>query len=195
MTKLPLISFALVLSVGALTNCGGGSSSGVNSGVDPAKPADDITDDEAERICEAMADYAASQLNEKEVTCKSEGLTYAVAAAIGGRNEADMQAACQDAYDGCMEDAPEPDGTDCSDATGDAAMCDDSVTVGDVETCATDKVDAYAEVVDQIPSCSEITMDKLEEIGDQLGQGGAGPEQPASCDDVVDACPGLSFLG
>jgi hypothetical protein len=194
MNKLPLISLAFVLSLGTLSGCGGGAS-GVNSGVDEAKPANEVTDDEAERICEAAADYSRTEVNQVEVACLGQGMLAAVAAVLGGGEDEEMQSACKTTYDGCLEDAPVPDEPTCGDATADSAMCDDSVTVGEVQTCLTDQVDAYKELVDTLPSCSEVTMDTLEDISDTLGGDGPLVEQPASCDDVVEACPGLSELG
>jgi hypothetical protein len=186
MKNLTLTSLTIGFSVALMVGCGGGG--GINSGVDESKPASEVTDDEAEAVCEATADYAASKIDEQELNCRTVAL-YAGSLSIADGDEA-MQEACDTAYDACLEVAPEePEETDCSDATADTAGCDDTVTVGQVQTCLEDTVDAGAAAADQLPTCAELTVEYLEDAEENPPEL---PEDPASCEDVYEACPGFA---
>lgn len=191
----------------SLVACG---TSGVSSGVAKDKPADELSAEEIESICEATADYVEAAIDEDEVFCRlaSAALPIALAQLVGADIES-VRESCQDTYEACKED---PEGTrqglealgmgafeipedlasiDCSAAPDDIDDCD--VTVGEYEQCATDNVDALAAGLNEIPKCSALTEDDID-----AGLDGLLPEleteSPASCDVVEEAmCTGLSL--
>lgn len=188
MKNLTLTSLSIGFSVALMVGCGGGGG-GINSGVDESKPASEVTDAEAEDICQATSDYAASKIDSQEFACRGQALVVGILAAADG-DEA-MQAACSDAYDACLEAEPEePEEDDCTGVTASVADCDDSVTVGDVQTCLSDNVDAAVDAADQIPSCSELTLEYIEDAAENPPEE---PDPPASCEVVYDACPGFNM--
>lgn len=187
MKNLTLTSLTIGFSVALMVGCGGGG--GINSGVDESKPASEVTDDEAEAVCEAAADYAASKFDDQEFSCRTVGLIAGTLSVADG-DEA-MQEACSVAYDACLETEPEePEETDCSDASANTADCDDTVTVGEVQTCLEDSIDAGVAAADQLPSCSELTVEYVEDLAENPPEE---PEDPASCEVVYEACPGFNM--
>jgi len=179
--KLTLTSLTIGLSLSLLLGCGGG---GVNSGVDPAKPANEVTDEEAEDVCQATADYAESKVS-RERACTASAVAVGLQQLAGGDDA--MQEACSEAYDQCV-DAVETE-TDCSDASAEVTECDDTVTVGDVETCLQDQVDAGVAALDYLPStCSELTLDYIQDLAENPPEEA---ETSAACETVYDGCPGF----
>jgi len=182
MKNLTLTSLSVALSTSLLIACGGGG--GVNSSIDQTKPTNEVTDTEAQDVCQATADYAESKVTQAD-TCRATGFAAGIALVASGDDA--MQEACNDAYDACLEADPEEE-TDCSDATADTADCDDTVTVGDVESCLQDTIDVGVESLDLIPSCDELTLEYFEELAENPPEE---PEDPASCDVVYEGCPGF----
>lgn len=89
---------------------------------------------------------------------------------------------CQDnpGMDGCEDITFEADGGDCTDAE---VPSDCTATVGELEKCLKDYVDASFAAIDSMPSCSQVDADT-----DVSGLG-AEPDMPRSCDVVEEKCP------
>lgn len=187
MKNLTLTSLTIGFSAALLIACGGGGG-GINSGVNETKPANEVTDAEAEDICLATADYVESRVDAHEVRCKTDALTAGFYALAEG--EEAMQETCQDEYEACLEDEPDPEEADCDGVSASVADCDDTVTVGDVQTCLEDRVDVYVDGIDELPSCSELTLEYIEDATENPPEP---PEDPASCEVVYDGCPGFAM--
>lgn len=82
--------------------------------------------------------------------------------------------------DGCEDITFEADGGDCTDAE---VPSDCTATVGELEKCLKDYVDASFAAIDSMPSCSQVDADT-----DVSGLG-AEPDMPRSCDVVEEKCP------
>lgn len=128
---------------------GCGSSTPLDSGVDQDKKASEVTDDEAKQICEAAEKYTNDKIT-PEMQCLGEG---ALAAGLAMATGADPEAACNDAVADCVDSADSGVGLDCDEASAEeVADCD--ATVGEVETCMKDYVDAGAAAFDNYPDCA-----------------------------------------
>lgn len=178
MKRLTAIYLTTTLSALLLAGCGGGGP--INSGVDSSKPASELSDDEIEQVCEATVDYIEQQ-DLHDASCRGQGLAAAIGAVIVGGGDDEMQDACEVAYDACIDAGPEE--ADCNPDSVAVDDCDS--TVGEIETCMADSIDEYATTADQIPSCSELTVDSLEDLDDMAEP----PEEPESCESLDDTCP------
>lgn len=176
----------------------GGSAGGLGSGVESDKPAEDLTDEEVEAICEAGADYF-EDIYSSESFMKSACRFAAVFTGVTAPTESSRESLCESAYDlciGCMED-PEAEG--CEDF-GDATVPEDSIdcamaevpddcssTAGELEACYRALLDQPSKMIADLPSCSEIDAD-TEAPSFNVEQ-----EVPAACKTVEKNCP--EFLG
>ncbi len=182
------IGAVVLVSAVVATACG---SSGVSSGVDPNKSASEVTDDEAKKVCEAAQSYSESKIT-VDLGCRLAGVTTAaVANALSGGELSveDLRAACDEGVELC-KDEREDDGDDdstCDSATARPAACD--ATVGEIETCLTAQVDAFAESLGSIPSCADLTAEDFAELGEAET-----PETPSECSSLPVAC-GLGGTG
>lgn len=188
MKNLILTSLAIVVSTGFLAGCGGGG--GVNSGIDDSKPGNELTAQEIDQVCEATLDYVEEQVDLMDLTCRGTGVVAAtIANGLGGGDE-DIQAACQAAYEDCLEnDAIEDSDWNltCDDSPDSVPECD--ATVGQYETCMTDFVDQFAVYSDEILPCDEINEENI----DQVVESAQNPpsERPPSCEVVDETCPSV----
>lgn len=174
---------------GASNMAGSSSSAGSNSGspgdLDTGLPADkpisDLTDAEIAGLCSKFDDFYSTGSVGKDVQELSCRFTGIFAAALGGADtDAKAQAACKTAYDACVV-APAETTENCSKPTG---MC--TATVAEVEACANDTAKALHELASSFPSCAELTLADLMDLG---GGGDTGPQEPASCATVNMKCP------
>lgn len=187
MKNLTLTSLTIGFSVALMVGCGGGG--GINSGVDQTKTGEELTEEEIAQLCEATADYVAAEVDVKDGTCRVAGLTQGILAyAISGGEEEEMQAACADAYDACLEDDTPPEQTVTCEETPESYP-DCEATVAQYETCIEDRIQEMKEYADTVPTCDELTEDDLEGLGDLLEEGP--PGSPESCDVVQETCPAL----
>ncbi len=216
MKILNLIRFGgpVLVSVG-LVACGGK----VSSGVPPEKQADELTGEEINDVCEATIDYFEATIDPTEAFCRMVSVTVGVQAGIVLNNSVSVaRESCDELYRSCLDDpndalsdltmgAGGTGGTggvggmtsidfdlsgSCEDTPESLENCD--VTVGDYETCMTEQIDAYDQALSEIPSCSTITADDLENGGDlEEPSMLEDAETPASCERVEAAmCEGLS---
>lgn len=168
--QLRVIGSLLVTSV--LVGCGGG---GVSSGVDRSKPAETVTDAEAQDVCEATIEYQANSVSVDDA-CKFYG---ALAGAAAGNDAATCDAAvtaCQDAADAAGD---QPVNTSvCSNVTA-AAVAGCTVTVGEIEDCLTEIIDASADVIKSAPACDSLAS------ASEGGNSGGGDSSSSACDAVA----------
>jgi hypothetical protein len=185
MKRHTAISLTMTLGALCLAGCGGGGSP-INSGVDSSKPANEATDAEVEAVCEATADYAAQQVDAADISCRGPAVVLGVLTGAAGGDDDAMQEACTDSYEACLDAQPEEpvEDTTCEDASSAGVDEECDSTVGEIETCLADTVDAYAAAADQIPSCSELTTEYLEDFEEPTT-----PEEPESCETLDPACP------
>jgi hypothetical protein len=188
MKKIIVSSFlgACALSLG-LIGCGSG---GVNSGVDKAKAGKDLTSDEAKKVCVAALDYAKDSYAgiSKSQLCAFAGYTAAQILYATSQDDATIQAACKTTVDTCNSSSEQPsDGSDdATDAqcTGVQADSTCNSSVGDVETCATDVINAQTNAITSVPACDKLTRDYFAGLDKA--------EAPASCDTVKADCPDIA---
>lgn len=174
---------------GSTSTAGTSSSAGSNSGspgdLDTGLPADkpisELTDAEIAGLCSKFDAYYSTGsvgMNVQEFTCRFSGI---FAAALGGADtDAAAKAACKTAYDSCIS-APAETTSKCGKPTG---MC--TATVGEIEACANDSAKAIQQLSSAFPSCAELTLADLMDLG---GGGDTAPENPASCNTVKTKCP------
>lgn len=171
------------------SNTAGSSSAGSNSGspgdFDTGLPANtpisDLTDAEIAGLCSKFDEFYSTGsvgTDLKEFSCRFSGI---FAAALGGADtDAKAQAACKTAYDACVV-APTETTEECGKPTG---MC--TATIGEIEACANDSAKALQQLTSSFPSCSELTLADLMDLG---GGGDTESQQPASCATVEMKCP------
>ncbi len=173
--KIQLRVIGSLLAASVLVGCGGG----VSSGVDGSKPANTVTDAEAQDVCEAVISYQQDSYSTDSI-CNYAGL---VAYATGGG-----VTACEDTVSQCKSAAANSESADpansCS-AVNASLVAECEVTVGDIETCLTEVIDAVADGLNSLPSCSEIE-------GYQPEEGGS-TEPSQACQNVA-ADPGCAIV-
>ncbi|HSC89697.1 MAG TPA: hypothetical protein VLC09_20585 [Polyangiaceae bacterium] len=143
----------------ALLAVGCGGSSGVDSGVDGTKKGSEVTEDEAKKVCEATLDYQESQANKADA-CRAAGFAMAAFSVATAADDAAVVKACTDAVDACNSAEPQEPTTDPCAAAGPIAGCDN--TVDEVEACLTEKIDAGAAALKDVPDCSELSKTYFE---------------------------------
>lgn len=192
MKKLALTLGLGMLAATLTAGCGGGDgggdgAGGVSSGVDSTKRGDEVTEEEAQRICEAVGDYVERKVSQIDL-CKVAGVVAAqiVAGVDPEATDADLQAACSEGVQSCNEDEPEPidPGTE-DDCTSGEVPEECSSTVGEIEACLKDTVDMSFAMFTEVPDCGSLTRDLLESEEEEPGE----PEMPASCETVQENCP------
>jgi hypothetical protein len=168
--------------------CGSDSgSSGVESGVDPGKPADMASAADAQKVCSAIASYAATQLNGdlvRRTVCL--GLTAA--------GKAPTVAECNDSVQRCLSttqaggtssgQAPNTTPVACVGGTAVPPNC--TATVGEIQSCATAAIDGTRSYFDGL-TCDLWGLPPAE----AQARIRATPPTPAECTAVQQKCPGL----
>lgn len=200
------ITWLTTLSVTALTSAcnsgsdGGGSSESLNSGVQKSKSVQDVTNEEAEAVCEAFASYYESKLDSRsfQLSICRWAAVYATASAADGGTNLDLNDLCDLAYDACVDCLDNPGTEGCEDfPTFDFQLdesCTDSeppqdcdATVGEVETCLKAEVDSIVGVFNGAPSCGSLTQTDLDEASAGLEE----PDLPGACTALEDTCPAV----
>lgn len=176
------VGAVVLVSAVVATAC---SSSGVSSGVDQNKPASEVTDEEAQKVCEAARSYSESKIT-VDLGCRFAGATAAgLAYALSGGQLSveDLRAACEEGVELC-KDEQDDDGDDdssCDSATARPAACD--ATVGDIEACLTAQIDTFSEFLGSVPSCADLTEEELSDLREIES-----PETPSECSSLPVAC-------
>ncbi len=147
----------------------GGASGPVDSGLPADKKVSELSDSEAEQLCEARADHQAGLISESEA--KRAGCT------IGGLFTGTVEG-CEEFVKACLDAPSETDpGQPGTCTLGFNATCE--ATVADVEACLTDLNVASADALKSI-SCSDLENMSTGE-----------PSSPASCSSISSTCPGV----
>lgn len=182
----------LTLLLTTVSGCGssdGSSGNGVySSGVDSSKQISSLTDVEIQEICQSSTDYVTGLVNGgqfKDSSCTAAADVVGLfAASTGTADQATML--CQSTYDACVQDfmATVSPPTSCVKP----ANC--TITVGQLEQCANDRVATYGS--NTLPSCANadfttLTMaDITAAIPTSTG--------PASCTQAEQNCAGVTTL-
>ena len=201
-TWLTTLSLAALAGACSSGSDGNGSSQTLNSGVEKSKTADQVTNDEAEAVCEAFASYYDSRVNSRsfQLSICRWAAVYAVASVSAEGTNVDLNDLCDLAYDACVDCLDNPGTEGCEDfPTFDFALdepCTDAeppescdATVGEVEACLKAEVDAIVDVFDGAPSCGGLTESQLEQVNEE---GIAEPDLPAACVAIEDTCPDVT---
>jgi hypothetical protein len=144
------------------------------SGLPPDLALEEMSQEQAVTMCEAMQRYVDDQISDAEAKAIACRFVATFAAAFAVTEE--RTGACQAAYDECLASAAEDaDNTDCSEARPPSSC---TSTTSEVEECFADTVAAYKELAASI-SCESIVED--------LGEEGNN-EEPASCANISDSC-------
>lgn len=151
---------------------GGGSSSGVDSGLPAERKGSELSDSEAKQLCEARAAYLSAKISEDDL----KNFSCVLAGAFVGGENVDT---CQMVYEACLEEEP------MSADTGETAECALSfelstcnATVAEIEACLTEQDNAYAEAI-TTATCADVSTDP--------GSASAGP----ACSKAQANCPGI----
>lgn len=180
-----------VIAVCALAGCGGDSSSGVSSGVDPAKTANTATADDARKVCSAIANYTASQLNATLIR-RTVCVQLTAVPALSGN--APTVPECNDSVNRCQQSGGTTSGQTTSGqtartpiaCTGMAIPTNCTATVGQIEACATAIVDSTRDYFNGL-TCDLWGLPPA----DAQARIRATPATPAACTAVQQSCPGL----
>jgi hypothetical protein len=140
-------------------------------------------------LCASRQKYLLSKPVVQEGNCRVAGGIAAAFAVLGGaaKTDADVQTSCAKGYDQC-------EAALASDAGVGDVMCSApkptcSATVREYETCVTDSVTIFQQIVDEMPACKDMKLSDIH-LGD------AGPsdptiQNPASCEALKTKCPEL----
>lgn len=167
----------------ATLGCSGGDSR-IDSSLDDDKMAHELSDEEAQEFCVAASEYFEKQFPVSE-SCKGAGLSAFFTASLSGD---DPLEACEDAVDSCIED---DDGVslECSDDADVPSSC--TATVGEIETCLADTIDAQVEAWDKlnVPDCDGME-EFLEEAdsSELLGALETDISEIESCESIDESC-------
>ena len=168
-------------TAGSTGTAGSGMGSGgdFDTGLPADKPISTLTDAEITGLCSKFDDFyskGAVATGLKDFSCTFSGI---FAALLGGADtDAAAQAACKTAYDACIA-APSETTSSCSKPS---ATC--TATVGEVEACTNDSAKYVAQLGDLLPSCAELTLADLMDMGADMT-----PAEPASCTTLEMKCP------
>ena len=170
-----LVSAVFLFALGCGDDDGdGGGGSGVNSGISGSKVVEDLSDDEATKLCESVSN-AGDSLGE---------ISDDQGCIAGGAATTENKAACEEFVETCQmqpddgdDDEPdeEPEEGSCDDAADVFEGC--KATVAEVENCFNALIDQFHEIEDL--TCDDAGSVTLEEL-----QG-----LPGACDAVQEKCP------
>ncbi|HET9956764.1 MAG TPA: hypothetical protein VFQ61_19850 [Polyangiaceae bacterium] len=158
-------------STGGRTSGGGSSGGSTSSGGDDTRTFAELTDDERNAVCQAEAEKLDTPEN-KAQNCK---LLGAFAAFQVLQDAEQMPAACQAAYDLCM-DQEQSAQVECSD---DLREC--TATVAEFQACW-DQLPAWFGALD-VPSCEDVSLQTLLPLATLL------TSLPQACQTLQDKCP------
>jgi hypothetical protein len=162
----------LLILACTLVACGGSDSGGpVDSGLPAERKGSELSDAEAEQLCEASARHLASQLDNDDIhhfNCVFQAIT---AASISG-----MVETCEGIYDMCIQMPYTPDDSGGACMLGDLTMC--QATVGDMEACFTERNNATATAF-KAASCNDLGKEPTE------------PTDGPACSKARASCPGI----
>lgn len=149
--------------------CGGSDD---DSGPSASTKASELTEQEAEDLCNEWADEMDAAIDAQHFGC-----IFGAAMASGGDSTM-----CQTVYDTCMAEDYTPEPNDCDDAYADTTDCPD-VTIGEMEACQDAMMAQFKDATDGVTCQSDETA--LNGLGTAMGT------VPQACQDVQEKCPSM----
>lgn len=157
---------------------------GLNLGRD-GKSVSSLSAEDKKEACEKLDDYYNKEIppeEQKRAACTFAGIFAAAFAAP--MTDAELQMACAEARDQCIDapamDSGEEEDTCTFDDTPDSC----EATIGEVEACYEDLVEATKEAYADL-DCATLTLEDMEEMT-------SGDDTPESCKTLEEKCPSTS---
>lgn len=193
-STLWLVSLFAIASVTACKSDDDDNESGasLDSGVDPSKAGEDLTQEENEALCQAGEDY----ITEKFFSDNFRTICRVVAAQVAideGGDQETLRATCSYVYERCTdcvddpaaegcEDFPslEPEDTDCA---NEPPLEECTSTVGELEVCGKAYLDEGLSWITDAPACDQLTEDT------ERPEAPAESPSPEECESVEENCP------
>jgi hypothetical protein len=141
-----------------------------------------LTEAEIAGLCSKFDQFYSSGsvgMNLEEFSCRFSG--FFAAALAGAETDAAARATCKTTYDACVA-APAETTDECGKPSG---VC--TATVAELEACANDSAKAIQQLTSSFPTCAELTLADLTDLGG--GGGEEAPQNPASCTAFEMKCP------
>ena len=176
-----------ILAMAALIGCGssGGSVGSFSTTVPPSTQLGQLSSAQLTSLCSDLNRYytgLASNASLKQGSCKLAAVLTASLTVGSSTTDAQLQAACNQAYNQCLSG---------SSTTGQTLTCTETppasctATVAQYTACLNDNVSATTAAFASLPACNSLTVASLSADG---GSGGGGDELPASCKTFSAAC-------
>ncbi len=161
------------------SDAGTSPGTGFSTGLDGASALSDLTDEQQIAACEAGDAYFEAN-HDHEVMEK-------FGCVMAGMMAGMMGTTCQDAYDACIADDPEPvEESDCSSDIDDLSGCTD-VTVAELEACVNAE---WIVQMEAMATMAAMTCDDIEAaMSDPEGGTMEEPPTPAACEGLEEKCP------
>ncbi len=181
---------SLLLSV--LNGCGGSTSgTQIDSGLPEDKPANELTVDESDTLCDSFVSAANDRLAEVDLCAI---LAYVATASIHangpeGSSEQALRDSCIAARQNCADNPPgaimiPP----CMTTTTPRESC--KATVGQIETCSTALMEAQYSFLDVPSDCESITVAAVEAYSAKVQENSdVSQDRPPACEAADAACP------
>ncbi len=182
------------VALGLCVACGGSSSGGssspgstdFSSSLPGDKSLGSLSDSENAQLCKDLQSYygpnAAAGKELKDFTCRFSALLLAGFASP--TTDSELQAACKAGYDECQHSAEQSSMVTCNQPQ---ASC--TATVAEMEACVTESTKALADLGNQFPECSKVTIASLQSTMDPGTAPPAINDSP-SCTALEAKCPG-----
>lgn len=171
------------LTLALLSGCGGAR---IESGVDSEKTGEELDADEIEEICEATFDYGRETYTVDD-RCGYPALRAALELytdTLGEVPDSELQEVCEEEFDHCADEVAANENNDwCDDAPEQLEDCTSKVS--EIEDCYADTLDAVADELRKLPSCEEVTGDKL---SDFLADDKDLTPEVDSCNTIAQSC-------
>ncbi len=186
------LSLLACITLGMPVACGDGdsSSSPIETGIAKDKPVSQMTPDEAQKICDAVAQTATEKLQSAEVQKGICGFTgYMAASGVDmedltaadvGTGSIDPATACQETYTACMAQPPTAEATETIESC-EIPELDCAATVGEVEACLNEATSSMSKLLKALPDCSDL--------GKELDQNAIMSAIPQKCLELQTKCP------
>lgn len=149
--------------------------------MDPDKPLTEVTEEERLDVCEAADEYSLEQTTAEE-NCLYDVLSVPLGYLdeLAELSTEELRQQCREQVEFCME---AKSGQFVLNACWGTEPC--PAHVGDFEECLISLSDRLAEVVSELPSCDELTLDWLVDNEALLEPGALGT---SACDQLTEEC-------
>jgi hypothetical protein len=187
--EIKTLGLGCLLVITGLAGCGGGSSSGTfTTSVPSSTKLTDLTPAQSTQLCNDLITFDEKSIDTD--LCKLEGLGAAQAVEYAGTpapTNAQLQAACTQAYNECLSiDGGVATPGSCDSTTLNVpSTC--TATVGDLQTCAGDQQAVVKQFYGALPSCSSLTTANLTTALASINSD-AGLTDPTSCSKFDATC-------